>query len=148
MDIIFLWNVTSSSLVERSRRFHLTSYLSLFISKVGVEKFLRNVFFLIGIVGGGVQLGALGPAAINRPIVPAPGDYDNGESGGMGGRRNRSTRRKPSPVPLCPPQTPHAAWTRTRTATVGSQRLITWATARLSSETLEKFYQATRFFIL
>jgi hypothetical protein len=39
-----------------------------------------------GIVGGGVQLGPLGPAATNRPIVPAPGDYDDGEIGGMIGR--------------------------------------------------------------
>jgi hypothetical protein len=46
--------------------------------------------------------------ATNRPIVPAPGDYDHGEIGGMIGRGNRSTRRKPAPVPLCPPQTPHA----------------------------------------
>jgi hypothetical protein len=39
-------------------------------------------------------------------IVPAPGDYDEGEvSGMMIGRENRSTRRKPAPVPLCPPQT-------------------------------------------
>jgi hypothetical protein len=81
------------------------------------------IFFLIGIVGGGVQLGPLGTAATHRPIVPAPGDYDNGEIGGMIGRGNRSTRRKPTPVPLCPPQTPHAARTRTRTAAVGSQRL-------------------------
>jgi hypothetical protein len=65
--------------------------------------------FLIGIVGGGVQLGPLGIAATNRPIVPSPGDYDDGEIGGMMiGRRNRSTRRKPTPVPLCPPQIPHA----------------------------------------
>jgi hypothetical protein len=28
-------------------------------------------------VGGGVQLGALGTAATNMPIVPAPGDYDD-----------------------------------------------------------------------
>jgi hypothetical protein len=41
----------------------------------------------------------------------------------MIGRGNRSTRRKPAPVPLCPPQTPHAAHTRTRAAEVGSQRL-------------------------
>jgi hypothetical protein len=27
------------------------------------------------IVGGGVQLGPLGTAATNRPIVPTPGDY-------------------------------------------------------------------------
>jgi hypothetical protein len=55
--------------------------------------------------------------------VPAPDDYDNDEIGGMIGRGNRSTRRKPAPVPLCPPQTPHAARTRTQTAAVGSQRL-------------------------
>jgi hypothetical protein len=42
-------------------------------------------FFLIHIVGGGVQLGLLGTAATNMPIVPAPGDYD-GETGGMIGR--------------------------------------------------------------
>jgi hypothetical protein len=41
----------------------------------------------------------------------------------MIGRGNRSTRRKPAPVPLCPPQTPHAARTRTRVAAVGSQHL-------------------------
>jgi hypothetical protein len=55
--------------------------------------------------------------------VSAPGDYDNGEIGGMIGRGNRSTRRKPAPVPLCPPQTPHNARTRTRAAAVESQRL-------------------------
>jgi hypothetical protein len=55
--------------------------------------------------------------------VSAPGDYDNEEIGGMIGRGNRSTRRKPAPVPLCPPQIPHAARTRTRAAAVGSQRL-------------------------
>jgi hypothetical protein len=44
---------------------------------------------IIGIVGGGVQLGPLGTAATNRPIVPAPGDYDDGEIGAMIGRGNR-----------------------------------------------------------
>jgi hypothetical protein len=38
-------------------------------------------------------------------------------------RGNRSTRRKPAPVPLCPPQTPYAARMRTRAAAVESQRL-------------------------
>jgi hypothetical protein len=57
------------------------------------------------------------------PIVPAPGDYDVGEVSGMIGRGDRSTRRKPARLPLCPPQTPHAARTRTRAAAVGSQRL-------------------------
>jgi hypothetical protein len=74
-------------------------------------------------VGGGVQLSPLGTAATNRPNAPAPGDYDDGEIGGMIGRGNRSTRRKPTPVPLCPPHTSHADRTRTRAAAVGSQRL-------------------------
>jgi hypothetical protein len=78
---------------------------------------------LVRIVRGGAQLGPLGNVATNRPIVPAPGDYDDGEIGGMIGKGNRSTRRKPALVPLCPPQTPHAARARTRDAAVGSQRL-------------------------
>jgi hypothetical protein len=85
--------------------------------------FPDECIFLIGIVGGGVQLGPLGTAATNRPIVPAPSDYDDGKIGGIIGRGNRSTRRKPAPVPFCPPQTPHAARTRTWAAAVGSQRL-------------------------
>jgi hypothetical protein len=57
--------------------------------------------------------------------VSAPGGYDNGQIGGMIGRGNRSTRRKPALVPLCPTQTPQAASTPTRAAAVGvgSQRL-------------------------
>jgi hypothetical protein len=72
--------------------------------------------------GGGVQLGSLGNAATNSPIVPAPVYYD-GEIGGMIGKGNRGTRRKPAQVPVCPLQTSHAARTRTRAAAVGSQRL-------------------------
>jgi hypothetical protein len=69
-------------------------------------------------------MGSLDTAATNRPIVPTPGDYDDGEIGGMMiGRGNRSTPKKPAPVPLCQPRTPHAARTRTRAAEVGSQRL-------------------------
>jgi hypothetical protein len=44
-------------------------------------------------------LGLLGTAATNRPTVPAPGDYDDGEIGGMMiGRGNRSTRKN---LPQC-----------------------------------------------
>jgi hypothetical protein len=78
--------------------------------------------FLICIVGRGVQLGPLGTAATNWPLVPAPGEYD-GEIGGMIGRGNSGTRRKPAPVSLYPPEAPHAARTPTRAAAVGSQRL-------------------------
>jgi hypothetical protein len=78
-------------------------------------------------------IGSTRHCGLQWPIVPATGDYgdyDDGEIGGMIGRGNRSTRRKPAPVLLCPPQTPHAARKRTRAAAVGSQRLTAWATAR------------------
>jgi hypothetical protein len=64
---------------------------------------IYNLIFLIDIVVGGVLLGPIGTAATNRPIVPAPGDYDDGEVGGMIDKENRNTRRKPASVPLCPP---------------------------------------------
>jgi hypothetical protein len=76
--------------------------------------------FFFGIVGGGLQLGPLGTAATNRPIVPTPGDYDDGENGGM---MMDKGNRKPAPVSLCPPQTPHAARKRNLAAVVGNQRL-------------------------
>jgi hypothetical protein len=49
-------------------------------------------------VGGGVQMGPLGTSATEWPIVPALGDYDDGEFGEIKiGRGNRSTRRKTCP---------------------------------------------------
>jgi hypothetical protein len=74
------------------------------------------VFFLYS--GGWSPIGST-----NRPIVPAPGDYDDGDIGGMIGRGNRSTLREPASVPLCPPQTPHAAQTRSWATMVGSHQL-------------------------
>jgi hypothetical protein len=104
-----------------------------------------HYLFLIGIVGGGVQLGPLGTAATNTPIVPAPAHYDDGDIGGkMTIKGNRSTRRKPAPVPLCPQQSSHATRTRTRVATVGSQRLTTWAAAQprrhIETQTLHSIF--------
>jgi hypothetical protein len=75
---------------------------------VSVTFKLHINIFLIRIVGGGVQLGPLGTSAINWSIVLAPGDYDDGEFGGMMiDRGNRSTRRKTAPAPLCLPQIAH-----------------------------------------
>jgi hypothetical protein len=106
------------------------SYAQMTYASIGKTPICFYIF-LIGIVGSGVQLGPLGTAATIRPFVPATGDYDDGEIGGMMiGRGNRSTRIKPAPVPLCPPQTPLAARTRTRAVAVGSQRLTASATAR------------------
>jgi hypothetical protein len=68
--------------------------------------------------GGWSPPGPLGTAATDWPIVACPGDYDDGEFGGMKiGRGNRSSRRKPAPAPL--DQTRDS----TRDAAVGSQRL-------------------------
>jgi hypothetical protein len=80
--------------------------------------------------GGWIPVGSTRQCGHQWPIVPAPGNYDDGEIGGMIGRRNRSNRRKLAPVPLCPPQTSYADWTWTRAAAVGSQRVTAWGTAR------------------
>jgi hypothetical protein len=58
---------------------------------------------------GWVHLGPLGTEVSNSPIVPTPGDFEDGKYGDMMiGRGDRSTRRKPSSVPLCPPHILHA----------------------------------------
>jgi hypothetical protein len=80
-----------------------------------VERFCEHrnekIIFLIQIMGGGVQLGPLDTAATNRPIVPTPDYHDDGEIGGMMiGRGNRSTLRKPAPVPLYPPDANPGRW--------------------------------------
>jgi hypothetical protein len=64
------------------------------------------VLFFNWYSGGGVQLGPLGTAAANRPIGPAPGDYDDGEIGGMISRGNRSTRKKTRPSATLSPTNP------------------------------------------
>jgi hypothetical protein len=74
-----------------------------------------------------VRPSPLSTSATNWPIVPAS-DVDDDEYAAVGGirigRGNRSTRRKPALVPLCPPQMSHdLTWARTRTDAVGSRRL-------------------------
>jgi hypothetical protein len=66
-------------------------------------------FFYLNI-GSGVHTGSTRHCGHYWPIVPNPGDCEDGEVGGMNGfdRRNRNTRRKPAPTPLCPPQIPLA----------------------------------------
>jgi hypothetical protein len=62
---------------------------------------------------GGVGRRPLGTSVTNWPILRAPDDFDDdddecGVDGGMIiSRGNRSTRRKPAPVSLYPPQIPH-----------------------------------------
>jgi hypothetical protein len=78
-----------------------------------------------------VRLSPLGTAPTVCPIAPAPDDDD--ECGTVGGMRigRGSTRTKPAPVPLCPPQISHGlSWARTQAAAVGSRRLTASAMAR------------------
>jgi hypothetical protein len=79
----------------------------------------KSVFFIIS----GVGLSPLGTAA-NSDLLYKPQMIDEGDCGAIGGlkigRGNRSTRRKPAPAPLCPPQIP---LDQTRAAAVGSRRL-------------------------
>jgi hypothetical protein len=58
----------------------------------------------------GQSAGLLGRVISSSQGVSTPGDYEDGEVGGMNGfgRGNRSTRGKPAPTPLCPPQVPLA----------------------------------------
>jgi hypothetical protein len=66
-------------------------------------------FFIILSV---VRLSPLGTAATTGlRVLYQPQVLDDGECGAIGGmkigRGNRSTRGKPAPAPLCPPQIPH-----------------------------------------
>jgi hypothetical protein len=73
---------------------------------------------------------------VRRPLIgllyqPRMIDDECGAVGGMRtGRVGRSTRRKPAPVPFCPPQIPPDQGSN-RAAEVGSRRLTAWAMARL-----------------
>jgi hypothetical protein len=91
-----------------------------------------SLFFVVSL--GGVRLSPVGTSATVGLLYQSrliDGD-EYGAVGGMRiGRGNRSTRRKPGPVPLCPPQIPHdLTCDRTRPAAVGIQRLTAWAMAR------------------
>jgi hypothetical protein len=88
---------------------------------------MTPVFFIPFFSWGGTK--SLGTAATSG-LLYKPQMVDEGDCGAIGGmkidRGNRSTRRKPAPAPLCPPQIPHdQTRARTRAAAVGSQLLYT-----------------------
>jgi hypothetical protein len=51
-------------------------------------------------------LDQLGTAATNRSIVPAPGDYDDGDIGGIFGKGTRFVHHKPHMLPRREPGLP------------------------------------------
>jgi hypothetical protein len=76
----------------------------------------------------GVRLGPLGTSAIVWPIEPSADDRWCWVVGGMRiCKGNRSTRRKSTPAPLCPPHILHdLIWDRTLATEVKSRRLTAW----------------------
>jgi hypothetical protein len=93
---------------------------------------------------GGVHTGSTRHVGHFWPIVPALGDCEEGEFGGMKiGRGNRSTRRKPAPTPLGPPQILlDQNRARTLAAAVGSQLLTAWAMTRSQNFDLLKSWKS------
>jgi hypothetical protein len=77
----------------------------------------RDSFTYFFIIYSGVKLSPLG-TAVTTGLLYQPQMIDVGDCGEIGGmkieRGNLSTRRKPAPAPLCPPQIPHDQ-TRART---------------------------------
>jgi hypothetical protein len=93
----------------------------------------NNLPFFIVLLGGAT----LSPLSISTTIglLYQPRIIDDDECGAVGGMRidwwNRRTRRKPAPMPLCPPQIPHVlTWARIRPAAVGSRLLTARAMVR------------------
>jgi hypothetical protein len=90
------------------------------------------------IILSGVRLSPLGTVA-TTDLLYQPQMIDDGDCGAISGmktgRGNRSTRRTPAPMPLCPPQISHDLFrARTLAAALWSQRLTAWAMARSSCE--------------
>jgi hypothetical protein len=108
------------------------SHLWVLFNILGVR--YSQLFFLLYFTG--VGLSPLGTAAttglLHQPQMIYYGDYE-----AVGGvkicRGNRSTRRKPAPATICPPQIPHdLTRARIRASAVGSQRL-SYGTSQIRS---------------
>jgi hypothetical protein len=90
---------------------------------------LNTTFSLhFNIIISGVRLSPLGTAA-TIGLLYQPQMTDDGDCGTIGGikigRGNRSTRRKPAPLPLCPPQIPHdLTRARARATAMGSLHML------------------------
>jgi hypothetical protein len=150
--VLWIWTVNTTRRRTSSRwrqnRCCGVSYLFL-VNRcmIHVSTLLRSLFIIIIIINSGVGLSPLGTAATSgllyKPQMIDEGDFFWAIGGMKIGRRNRSTRRKPAPAPLCPPQIPQdQTRARTRAAVVGSQRLTAWAMARLLRSSSGKFHKA------
>jgi hypothetical protein len=128
------WFVRSSFLLGRLCECRQT----LFVKKVMHSSKRMYFFWFLGVGWDWVHL-------VSRPLIGLlyqPRMIADDECGAVGGMRigrgDRSTRRKPVLVPLCPPRISHdLTWARTRVAAVGSRRLIAWA---VTAERIYHYY--------
>jgi hypothetical protein len=122
---------TGNSRRNSFRTIQYSRYFS-YPSRIHVRQLHQNIKILL--ILGGVRLSPLGTAA-TIGLLYQPQIINDGDCGAVAGikigRGNRSTRSKPVPVSLCPPQISHdLTRARTRAAAVGSQRLTAWAMAQ------------------
>jgi hypothetical protein len=106
-------------------------------------------YFFIIIIVCEVRLSRLGTATTTGLLYQSQmiDDGDCGAIGGMKiGRVNRSTRRKPVPVPLCPPQIPHTASLFTYSRAF-NKRMFKRKEGDKSSERLPNTYNHVTLFI-
>jgi hypothetical protein len=73
---------------------------------VHVRIFPNSLLFFLSFLGWS-ETESTGTSATVWPIVPAPDDRVWCSKWNENWQGNRSTRRKPTPAPLCPPQIPH-----------------------------------------
>jgi hypothetical protein len=93
-----------------------------------------KLFVLFRLLELGQSAEHLGQQFIERPLLTAPGDCEDGKVGGMKRFLAGETEvlgEKPAPTPLCPAQIPLARpRARTRAAAVESEQLTASAMAR------------------
>jgi hypothetical protein len=64
-------------IVSEEGRFLVDGFVTASTISFGYSLSIRPCLILFWYSGAGVQLGPFGTAATNKPIVPAPGDYDD-----------------------------------------------------------------------
>jgi hypothetical protein len=121
---MFLWNIGRLSMGVISQKIELFIITAVRTSNPTQFTFTCHPYvFFFNLCGGTLDTAATTGLLCHPRMI---GDGDRGEIGGMKiCRGNRSTRRKPSPAPLCAPQIPHDyTWVWTKAAAVGNPYVL------------------------
>jgi hypothetical protein len=124
-----IWQAMSGEVAERRRSYRLMwaslpQQWCVLPCKTGLCLFLHSIIHNYYYSLNGVRLSPFGTKA-NIGLLYQPHMIDDSDCGAIGGmkigRGSRTTRSKPAPAPLRPPQILHyLTWARTGTAAVGS----------------------------